>query len=123
MKITVTDGKTWEGTLEQWDAHDIMIVKWCSGAEIERFCPLSGSSYDFAAIDQQSPEFRLGCTYRVKSRSPVAGEVWGLSGYTYLVFENGCIRIDTGQVVIGLSAGMVFLSNSVKEHFATEQVK
>ena len=124
MKTTVIcNGSeyTWEGSMESWNKHQELIIKWVDGAKIEsRYHPHQGwKSHNTPMFDSPTVE------YRIEPRTPIPGEVWySLNDLKPSIFigNNKFVEIHTGCIfeVDGIQ-DMSFVATSVNDYYASKQ--
>lgn len=83
--IRYSSKRSWEGPLENWEAHSECIKHWCDGGVIEMHTGIASYSFvhgpeeTWVVIDASVPKFAMNARYRIKQREPKSGEVWLVS--------------------------------------------
>jgi len=67
--IKIEGQRTWEGPLDNYNAHKEVVEHWCDGGEVE----IEDHQDQWIPCE---PQFASNRNYRIKQREPKRGEVW-----------------------------------------------
>lgn len=79
MKTTekhVGSVREWEGPIEDWEAHRLVIEHWCDGGDVQIILIGGAGNGDDYYRDVSGPEFTHDLVFCIKQREPKPGEVW-----------------------------------------------